>query len=553
MIQFSHLKQYITMTFTLPFERSYWIIPGKLMAGEYPAVANKKEAYKKLDSLIDKGIKVIINLTEADEQNNEGVKLFEYKDYLKREGVEVHRMPIEDLSIPSKSQMDSILKLIDDSLNNHKPVYFHCWGGVGRTGTVLGCYLRKNEMSSKENIFDMISYLKRTTSISNKMSPENETQKNFVLNYNSLNEKLPIQNYKACLLGGAIGDALGAPIEFMSLSQIIKDFGRVGITDYIEFENNTGEFTDDTQMTLFTAEGLLRSYHREMLKGIGGALNSIVYESYLRWLHTQGYYSRSKLFNNIVNNKEQGWLLKQKELLKTRVPGNTILSSLQNEIAGSIDRPLNDSKGCGTIMKIAPVGLMFYGKNKTAFKFACELSAITHGHPTGYLSAGVFASIISDLAIGIDLKQSIKNAIEILRDWENNSETYIAVEVALNLYEKTKTIGEEISAEMIEQLGKGWVAEEALSMSIYASLIFEDDFENGVLFSVNHSGDSDSTGSITGNILGLINGFDKIPKRWEKNLRGSEIVCEIGEDLHTRFKGDSFNTNIEWWNKYPGF
>ncbi len=135
----------------------------------------------------------------------------------------------------------------------------------------------------------------------------------------------------------------------------------------------------------------------------------------------------------------------------------------------------------------------------------------------------------------------------------NNSETYIAVEVALNLYEKTKTIGEEISAEMIEQLGKGWVAEEALSMSIYASLIFEDDFENGVLFSVNHSGDSDSTGSITGNILGLINGFDKIPKRWEKNLRGSEIVCEIGEDLHTRFKGDSFNTNIEWWNKYPGF
>src|SRR6056297_938049 len=100
--------------------------------------------------------------------------------------------------------------------------------------------------------------------------------------------KLSHKHYTACLLGGAVGDALGAPIEFLSLSQIRAKYGENGITDYVEFENDTGEFTDDTQMTLFTSEALLRAYHRAMLKGIGGALPIIAHHSYLRWLHTQG-------------------------------------------------------------------------------------------------------------------------------------------------------------------------------------------------------------------------------------------------------------------------
>ena len=90
-------------------------------------------------------------------------------------------------------------------------------------------------------------------------------------------------------------------------------------------------------------------------------------------------------------------------------------------------------------------------------------------------------------------------------------------------------------------------------MSLYASLIFERDFKKGILFSVNHSGDSDSTGSITGNILGLINGIDKIPAQWVRNLKGNEIVNQVAQDLYIKVKGDSFNTNDEWWEKYPGF
>lgn len=141
--------------------------------------------------------------------------------------------------------MDEIIELIDKSLNDNKPVYFHCWGGVGRTGTVLGCYLLHKNMATRENVFGIIDYLKRTTSISNRQSPETEEQRNFVLSYKQMYEKLTIENFTGCMVGGAVGDAMGAPIEFNSISSIRAIYGEKGIMDYIEFPGNTGEFTDD--------------------------------------------------------------------------------------------------------------------------------------------------------------------------------------------------------------------------------------------------------------------------------------------------------------------
>ena len=361
--------------------------------------------------------------------------------------------------------------------------------------------------------------------------------------------KISKENYTGCLLGGAVGDALGAPIEFLDFSHIQLKYGSHGIKDFVEFENNVGEFTDDTQMTLFTAEALLRALHRAMLKGIGGALNAIAHQSYLRWLHTQNMGVNAKNIKQGVYDVEKGWLIKQKSLYKKRAPGNTCVIALSSGIAGSMDKPINDSKGCGTIMRMAPVGLMFYGNAKKAFQTACELSAITHGHPTGYLSAGYFAAVISDLAVGVQLKKAISNAKAILKTYNKHAETLNAVDAAIELFEKTKTN----NPENIEELGQGWIAEEALSMSIYASLLFENDYEKGVLFSVNHSGDSDSTGSITGNLLGLINGLEKIPQKWIINLRYNDIVKQIGEDLHIQIKGDSLKTDDEWWERYPGF
>ena len=365
--------------------------------------------------------------------------------------------------------------------------------------------------------------------------------------------KIDISRYIGCLIGGAVGDALGAPIEFLSLSQIRAKYGENGITNYVEFEKDTGEFTDDTQMTLFTAEALLRAYHRAMLKGIGGALNAIAHHSYLRWLHTQGIGVNAENIKAGKYDVTSGWLIKQKILYRKRAPGNTCIMALGSGIAGTIDQPINNSKGCGTIMRMAPVGLFFEGKANEAFETACELSAITHGHPTGYLSAGFFAATITNLAIGNSLIDSIDRAKKILIKWEHHKETLHAVNAAIELFNKSKNERQNTKAETIEELGQGWVAEEALAMSLFASLLFENDFKRGVLFSVNHSGDSDSTGSITGNILGLINGIDKVPAKWIKNLNGHEVVIQVAEDLHLKMKGDSLNSSDEWWDKYPGY
>ena len=81
--------------------------------------------------------------------------------------------------------MVEILDLIDKCNLENKIVYIHCWGGVGRTGTVVGCYLIRHNLANKNNVFETIDYLKRTTSISNRMSPETNQQKDFILSWNA--------------------------------------------------------------------------------------------------------------------------------------------------------------------------------------------------------------------------------------------------------------------------------------------------------------------------------------------------------------------------------
>lgn len=355
--------------------------------------------------------------------------------------------------------------------------------------------------------------------------------------------------FQGCLIGGAIGDALGAPIEFLSIDQIQNKYGVNGIDSFVEFGDATGEFTDDTQMTLFTAEGLLRAWHRSMQRGISGAEDKLVYNSYLRWLYTQG-----NPLNHIHPDERRrvlsGWLLNKKELFVKRAPGNTCLQSLGSGNVGKIDNPINDSKGCGTVMRMAPVGLVFSDDMTLAFEMGCKFSAITHGHPSGYLSGGFLAALISGLCQHLTLERSFFKSIEILSGRPGFEELDRKLFQAIALNDKLK--GKELKPEHIESLGGGWVAEEALAISLLCALHYPENFEKGVLASVNHSGDSDSTGSITGNILGLINGLEGIPNKWKSGLRYSDIVLQMGEDLAIGVKGNSYEIDQEWNDKYPG-
>ncbi len=356
--------------------------------------------------------------------------------------------------------------------------------------------------------------------------------------------------FQGCLMGGAIGDALGAPVEFLSINQIQSKYGAKGIDSYVEFGDGKGEFTDDTQMTLFTAEGLLRAWHRSMQRGIGGAETTIVHHSYLRWLHTQDFPMQGKPTQGVYDI-EKGWLIKRNELYKRRAPGNTCLMSLASGKAGTIEEPINNSKGCGTVMRMAPVGLIFSDDMALAFDMGCKFSALTHGHPSGYLSGGFFAAVISGLCQQIPLGKSVFKAFELLFGKPGFEELDKKILAMLSLHEKLK--GQDLLPEHLESLGGGWVAEEALAISLLCALHYTSDFKKGVLAAVNHSGDSDSTGSITGNILGLIHGLDGIPEEWKSNLKYSDIVLEMGEDLAIGVKGNTYEPDKDWGEKYPGY
>jgi protein-tyrosine phosphatase len=169
----------------VPFERSYWVIPNKLLAGEIPSSKDEQIILGKISGLINVGINIIINLVEKDEKNFRDEILSSYEDILNElnPDIKVFNFPIRDLDIPSKELMRTILFTIDTELKNKNKVYVHCWGGIGRTGTVIGCFLKEYGYSIFDDPIETIDYLKRTTSISDRDSPETRAQREFVRNW----------------------------------------------------------------------------------------------------------------------------------------------------------------------------------------------------------------------------------------------------------------------------------------------------------------------------------------------------------------------------------
>ena len=357
--------------------------------------------------------------------------------------------------------------------------------------------------------------------------------------------------FLGCMLGGAVGDALRAPIEFMKHSEVIARFGHEGLTHYAPAYGGLGKITDDTQMALFTAEGLLRGWVRGCFKGIT-SYTGVVANAYLRWLKTQG-----EVNAHHVTQDGSGWLFAHRELHSRRAPGNTCLSALRavNQLGESAK---NDSKGCGGVMRVAPVGLFGWHfrqqqSPQKIFRLADKIAAVTHGHPTGTLPAGVLAVMVMALTDGASLQEALACAKECLRHERAHGETLAAIELAEGLAQSSQA-----PDAAIRQLGQGWVAEEALAIAIYCSMVARS-FRHGVVLAVNHDGDSDSTGAITGNILGTIHGLNAIPQEWLESLELRLVIAEIAEDLYafTDWNIGEYSTNKELnrriWEKYPGF
>ena len=451
---------------------------------------------------------------------------------VREQGMEWLHLPIPDGGVPDdafETAWWSVGPRLRKKLTDGGRVLLHCRGGLGRTGVIAARLLVEAGVAPQEAI-DMVRAARSKTI-------ENATQERYVLGLApaiSLAERI-----RGCLLAGACGDALGASVEFMKLPEIRRRYGQGGIRDYDLAYGRRGAITDDTQMTLFTVEGLMRGWVRGVLRGVSSP-TCTVHHSYLRWQLTQGAGQSES------SAAQDGWLIKEKALWSPRAPGNTCLAALR-EAKGYGDFAMNDIKGCGGVMRVAPAGFYWWGAQslEARFRFGADLARLTHGHPSGYLAAGVLTALVVGLANSYCLESSLDRAMAILRKQPRHQEVLRAVEQARELAAQGPSV------EYVERLGQGWVAEEALAISVYCALACES-LEEAVLLAVNHSGDSDSTGSITGNILGTLHGPKAIPERWLAELELREVIETLAHDLasileHPRPDADAL------WDRYPGF
>lgn len=362
------------------------------------------------------------------------------------------------------------------------------------------------------------------------------------------NREKYLSKIQGSLIGGAVGDALGYTVEFMSDAAIQRRFGPDGITEY-ELVNGKALFSDDTQMTLFTANGLLYGETRQMIRGIGGAPHTYIPYAYRDWLYTQDPSSKPV---HIIS-----WLTDIPELHSRRAPGNTCLSAISSGRIGSIEKPLNNSCGCGGVMRTAPVGL-FYGPQypnvtpESIVRFGAYAAVVTHGHPWGYIPAGML-SLIVNKAVFTDepLPEIIQSSFETTEQvfgedeyWEGYA-SFIRKAIDLSVNADTDRVN-------IRKIGEGWVGHEALAIAVYAALRYEHDFSGAMVASVNHDGDSDSTGAVTGNILGAYLGMEGIDSKWTDNLELRDTILGIGQDLCDHCQIDEYGPyeDPEWERKY---
>ncbi|MFO8082528.1 MAG: ADP-ribosylglycohydrolase family protein [Armatimonadota bacterium] len=302
------------------------------------------------------------------------------------------------------------------------------------------------------------------------------------------------EDYGGCILGLAIGDALGMPTEFLSLEEIRSRYGPDGVNDLEAGAWPAGHFTDDTQMTLALAEGILAA-------GPDVSVDAIMVEvarEFIAW-----------------NEGPVGG---------HRAPGNTCRTGCRNLAAGVPWREAGvaQSKGCGTAMRAAPVGLAWPGEYERIREVGVAQSLATHGHPCALAGSVAVAALVSMALDGERPERMLDRVIALTEDISDEFVAHI---------EQVPAALEAHAEDAWALLGEAWVAEEAVAGALYCLLRSPEDYRATVLRAANTDGDSDSLACIAGAISGAYNGIHAIPKGWRDRVERADELQDVAERL----------------------
>ena len=357
-----------------------------------------------------------------------------------------------------------------------------------------------------------------------------------------------LTSYRGCLLGLAVGDAMGYTVDSRSWREIQEDYGPNGLLGY-DLVNGYADVTSYTQLAAFTCNGLLFGMTRGQMLGKMAPFIKYIGLSSREWAASQRPWGRP--------SRSYCWLLRRPELCRRHCMDTRMLDTLGREKLGTLEMPTNSFSTPGGLTSAVGVGLFFHEDRmdqEEIDRLGAEAVALTHGSPTAFLSGSVVTHIISKLLMdpGMALKPLILEAVEAMKEQFGHQYSQ-AYEIG-TLVRHAVTYAESPNlrpVDVMEHLTCGSAAQ-VLAGAVYASLACERDFDNAMITAVNHSGRSAGVGALTGAILGIRLGEEALPEFYIECLEPAEVLRELADDLHTGCPMEMGNKlfDLDWDYKY---
>lgn len=485
-----------------------------------------------LDALQGWGAAAVVTLMPLDEL--QAVQAGGIGAACEARGMEWHHLPVQDVGVPDAAFETAWLYAglrLRGHLRAGRNVLLHCRGGLGRSGTLAARLLVEMGWDAQQAI--------RAVRAQRPGAIETRAQEAHVLRA----QAAPADESRAaralgCILGGAAGDAFGYAIEFDRWDAICRQHGPLGLREPV-LRHEKLVVSDDTQMTLFTLEAMALTLPGQLppLYGetLARPLQAACRRAYLRWGQTQGAHPASR-------DADTATLHFSPAMRQSRAPGNTCLSAVRAGATGTPTNPINHSKGCGAVMRTAPIGLIDGISPELAMALGDAAGALTHGHIDGWLPGGALSAMVRLIAQGEAIVPAAHHTLRLLADHPRLDRAAVEASGTVRLLGAALELlahGPD-RAEIFSQLGEGWTGDEALAIGVYAAGAASS-FEDAVRLAANHDGDSDSTASIAGQLYGVRHGILAVPHAWVRRLDVLKDALEVTrrfldaqETLHRR-------------------
>ena len=354
--------------------------------------------------------------------------------------------------------------------------------------------------------------------------------------------------YRGCLLGLAVGDAMGYTVDNRSWQEIREDYGPNGLLGY-DLVNGYADVTSYTQLAAFTCNGLLFGMTRGQMLGRMAPFIKYISLSSREWAASQRGWGRP--------GKSYCWLLRKQELCRRNCMDTRMVETLSRERISTIETPVNNHSGPEGLTVAIGAGL-FFNKNRMEQeeidRLGAEAVALSHGSPTAFLTGAALAHIISRLVSNprMPLKNVFLEAAEAVKELFGHqySQAYDFATLIRHAITYAQ-VSHGNHTDIMERIGCDNAAK-VLAGAVYACLVSGGDFDSGLIVAVNHSGRSAAVGAIVGAILGLRLGEKALPEFYIECLEPAEILRELADDLYTGCPMEMGNKlfDLDWDYKY---